>query len=407
MYFRIPFRIHITLVCFKGREVRSITCSNVGSAERSEVEPTLDSGSRSLTLCRSNADDVRELDRCQIFGISPNSRQSRVNSSSSYLQGRDTSNMSFQSFVGIDIAKAKFDVAIGLTDKVLTLSNDSRGFADLCDKLSEPGTCLIVMEATGGYEKSLALYLADQGHVVAVVNPRQVRDFAKAMNILAKTDKIDARVLAKFGELVRPRSIAITNEKQDELDELVTRRRQLIGTRTAEKNRKAQTRSKVVSKSIQRCIDALTKDICRMDAEIAKLIESDDDWKNRLDILKSTPGVGEVVANTLVAELPELGTFNRSQISALVGVVPYNRDSGTLQGKRAIFGGRPAVRSALYMAALSAQKYNPAIKQFADRLRAQAKPPKVILVACMRKILITLNTMIKTNSKWKNLAQST
>lgn len=315
--------------------------------------------------------------------------------------------MSFQSFVGIDIAKAKFDVAIGLNSKVLTLSNDSNGFADLCAKLSEPGSCLIVMEATGGYEKSLALYLADRGHVVAVVNPRQVRDFAKAMNILAKTDKIDARVIAKFGELVRPRSIAITNEKQGELDELVTRRRQLIAARTAEKNRKSQSSSKIVSESIDRCIEALTNDIHQMDAEIAKLIESDDDWKNRLDILKSTPGVGEVVANTLVAELPELGTFNRSQISALVGVVPYNRDSGTLKGKRAIYGGRAAVRTALYMAALTAQTHNPAIKQFADRLRAQSKPPKVILVACMRKLLITLNTMIKTNSKWKNLAQST
>lgn len=359
-----------------------------------------------MALCPSVAEDVGELDRRQTFGISPNSRLSRVESSSSYLQGRDTSKMSFEHFIGIDIAKAKFDVALGIENKVLQFKNDTSGHAELSEQLPTPGTCLIVMEATGGYEKALAVNLVEQGHVVAVVNPRQVRDFAKAMNILAKTDKIDARVIAKFGQLIRPRSIAISNEKQDELDQLVTRRRQLIGTRTAEKNRQGQATSKVVRKSIQKILDALNKDVRRIDAEIAKLVQSDDDWKSRLEILKSVPGVGEVVATTLVAELPELGTFNRNQIGALVGVVPFNRDSGTLKGTRSIFGGRPAVRSALYMAALSAQKWNPAIKRFADRLKSQAKPPKVILVACMRKLLITLNTMVKTKSKWENLLQN-
>lgn len=359
-----------------------------------------------MALGSSDAEDEGELDRRQFLGISPNSRLSRVISSSSYLQGRDTSKMSFEHFIGIDISKAKFDVAMGAESQVLPFNNDASGLAEFSKQLPQQGTCLIVMEATGGYEKSLALHLADQGHVVAVVNPRQVRDFAKAMGILAKTDKIDARVIAKFGELVRPRAIAVTPEKQDELDQLVTRRRQLIVTRTAEKNRLEQATSKVVRKSIQKIIDTLNKDIRRIDAEITKLVESDDDWKSRLEILKSTPGVGDVVASTLVAELPELGTLNRNQITALVGVVPFNRDSGTLKGKRAIFGGRPAVRSALYMAALSAQKWNPAIKRFADRLRDQAKPPKVVIVACMRKLLITLNTMMKTNSKWENLTQN-
>lgn len=314
--------------------------------------------------------------------------------------------MTFTHFVGIDIAKAKFDVAAGVDGQVFQLSNDATGFAELSKRLSQPGSCLIVMEATGGYEKALAVYLTDLGHVVSVVNPRQVRDFAKAMNILAKTDKIDARVLAVFGERIRPRAVAITNEKQDELDQLVTRRRQLIATRTSEKNRKGQTSSKVVRESIQTIIDALDKDIRLMDCEIAKLIESDDDWKTRMEILTSTPGIGDVVARTIVAELPELGTLNRNQIGALVGVVPLNRDSGTLKGKRSIFGGRPSVRSALYMAALSARRHNPAIKQFADRLKAQSKPPKVVLVACMRKLLITLNTMMKTQTKWQNVLQN-
>ena len=314
--------------------------------------------------------------------------------------------MTFSHFVGIDVAKAKFDVALGSDGMVFQLANDSAGFSELTKRLPQPGSCLIVMEATGGYEKSLAVYLVDQKHVVSVVNPRQVRDFAKAMNTLAKTDTIDARVLAKFGESIRPRAIAITNEKQDELDQLVTRRRQLVALCTAEKNRHGQASSKVVRKSIQKILEALNQDIRRMDNEIAKLVESDDDWKNRFDILKSTPGVGDVVASTIVAELPELGTLNRNQISALVGLVPFNRDSGTLKGKRSIFGGRPSVRSVLYMAALSAIKWNPTIKQFADRLKAQSKPHKVILVACMRKLLITLNTMIKTQIKWQNLVQN-
>lgn len=312
--------------CSKGGGECVNTCSNVVPAERSEAGTILEAGGRSLPLGPSTAEDVGELDRRQPLGISPNSRLSRGNASSSCLQGRDTSKMTFTHFVGIDIAKAKFDVAAGVDGQVFQLSNDATGFAELSKRLSQPGACLIVMKATGGYEKALAVYLTDLGHVVSVVNPRQVRDFAKAMNILAKTDKIDARVLAVFGERIRPRAVAITNEKQDELDQLVTRRRQLIATRTSEKNRKGQASSKVVRESIQTIIDALDKDIRLMDCEIAKLIESDGDWKTRMDILSSTPGVGDVVARTLVAELPELGTLNRNQIGALAGVVPLNRN---------------------------------------------------------------------------------
>ncbi len=381
--------------------------SSVLDAERSEADRTLEADVRSIALSPRSPEDAGEQDRRRFFGISPNSRQSRALASSSYLQGRDTSKMSFEHFIGIDVAKAKFDVALGVDKQVVQFTNDLDGFEKLSNTLPKPGTCLVVVEATGGYEKALAVHLTQEGHVVSVVNPRQVRDFAKAMNILAKTDKIDARVIAKFGQLVRPRAISITNEKQDELDQLVTRRRQLVAARTAEKNRQGLAKSKVVFKSIQRSLDALNRDIRKMDDEIAKLIESDDDWRSRFEILRSTPGVGEVVAKTLIAELPELGNLNRSQISALVGVVPFNRDSGTIRGARSIIGGRTSVRSALYMAALSARQHNPAIRKFAERLQAQSKPSKVILVACMRKLLITLNALLRSKTKWENLVQAT
>ena len=309
--------------------------------------------------------------------------------------------MTFKHFIGIDIAKAKLDVALNTDLPVETIRNNSAGHQQLLEKLPKAGTSLVVVEATGRYERAVVLELVNAGHIVAVVNPRQVRDFAKALGILAKTDKIDARVIAKFGEVVRPRAVAETSEKQDELDELVTRRRQLVATRTSEKNRQGATNSKIVRKSIQKSLDHLSKDIRRIGDEIDRMVRSDDDWRNRANILKSAPGVGDVTATTLIAELPELGKLNRQQISSLVGVVPFNRDSGTMKGQRTIFGGRRAVRCVLYMAALSAMRHNHVIKAFADRLRNQSKSPKVIIVACMRKLLVILNTMIKTNTQWK------
>ena len=262
--------------------------------------------------------------------------------------------------------------------------------------------CLVVIEATGRYEKAVALALVDAGYLVSVVNPRQVRDFAKALGILAKTDRIDARVIARFGEQVRPRALAQMHEKQDELDQLVTRRRQLIASRTAEKNRTGTVTAKVVRKSLQKIVDQLSKEIRRIDSEISRLIKSDEEWKGRSELLQSAPGVGEVTATTLIAEVPELGQLNRQKISALVGVAPFNRDSGQFRGRRTIFGGRRAVRSALYMAALAARRCNPVIREFADRLEAQGKLPKVILVACMRKLLVILNSMVKTNTHWNH-----
>ena len=382
------------------------TCKNtdavVVAAERSEAVTTTAADNRSMSLRSGNAETVGELDRCRSFETSPNSRQSRrtTRTSSSYLQGRDTSHMKFECVIGIDVSKKKLDVADGPKSFVGCFGNDDAGHRLVLKALPKPESCLVVLEATGGYQKRIVLKLVNAGHLVAVVNPRQVRDFAKALGILAKTDKIDARVISHFGQMVRPRTVAQTHEKQDELDELVTRRRQLISLRTAEMNRKTTATSRFVRKNVQQNVDRLSKDIRRIDSEIAKLVKSDDQWKGKYELLQSTPGVGAVTATTLIAEVPELGQLNRQKIAALVGVAPYNRDSGQFRGRRTIYGGRRAVRSALYMAALTARRHNPVIRAFADRLAVQGKLPKVILVACMRKLLVILNTMVKTNTHW-------
>jgi transposase len=259
---------------------------------------------------------------------------------------------------------------------------------------------LIVIEATGGYERRLVAELLDAGHRVAVVNPRQVRDFAKAFGILAKTDRLDAAVLASFAEKVRPRANAPHAEKQAELQQLVARRRQLVDLRTAESNRLETITVKAVRKDVQQVVDHLNKHLRKIEQEILAAIESDDDWHDKMKILTSTPGIGVTSAATILAELPELGQANRQKVSALVGVAPYANDSGTRRGKRSIRGGRATLRCGLYMAALSASRCNPVIKAFAERLKAQGKPAKVVLTACLRKLLVILNTMLKTNSPW-------
>jgi len=308
--------------------------------------------------------------------------------------------MDFACVIGIDVAKAKLDVANGQDSPIQQFDNDASGHQQLLKTLPKQKTCLVVLEATGQYEKHIVMELVNAGHLVSVVNPRQVLDFAKAIGILAKTDKIDARVISHFGQLVRPRTVAQTHEKQDELDQLVTRRRQLIATRTAEMNRQSMATSKVVRKSVQQHVDHLKKDIRKIDVEITRLVKSDEEWNGKSELLQSAPGVGPVTASTLIAELPELGKISRQKISSLVGIAPFNRDSGQFRGRRMIFGGRRTVRSVLYMAALTARRHNPVIRAFADRLEAQGKLPKVIIVACMRKLLVILNTMVKTNTSW-------
>ncbi len=307
--------------------------------------------------------------------------------------------------VGVDVSKDSLDVCLLPEEKKLTVSYDESGLKQLLRQLPAKGSCLVVVEATGGYHRRLVAELTDAGHLVAVVNPRQVRDFARGLGILAKTDRIDATVIARFGQHVRPRTIEKTPEKLTELKQLVARRRQLVDLRTAEKNRLETITVKSVHKSIQQVIQLLNKQIERIEKDILHLLQSDDDWKDKMNLLGSVPGVGAVTIASLMAELPELGMLNRQEIAALVGLAPFNRDSGRFRGKRSIWGGRASVRSVLYMAALTARRCNPIIRQFANRLEAEGKLFKVVITACMRKLLVILNTMVKENTHWNpNLA---
>jgi transposase len=313
----------------------------------------------------------------------------------------DTSNnQSFASFVGIDVAKKSLDIFVSSNQRCHSATNSTKGYKKIIKLLPQPGACLIVMEATGSYQKPVAMALLEAGHCVAVVNPRQVRRFAQGIGILAKTDKIDAKILARYAELVRPRTMEKPSENQVQIADLASRRRQLIDLRTAESNRLKQTQQKSVCKSIEQTIQFLNEQIEAIDKQIESLIESDEAWSDQAKLVKSVPGVGKGTAAALAANLPELGRLNRQEIAALVGIAPFNRDRGQFRGKRSIQGGRKQIRSTLYMAALSARKCNPVIREFAQRLTSQGKAPKVVLVACMRKLLVILNTMVKNNTHW-------
>jgi len=302
--------------------------------------------------------------------------------------------------VGIDVAKDSLDVCLLPTEHQFTVTNDPDGFRQLIDQLPAAGTCQVVLEATGGYQRRVVAALVTAGHQVAVVNPRQVRDFARGLGILAKTDRLDARVIALFGQHAQPRPVEIGSEKQTALRELVTRRRQLIELRTAEQNRLETATTKVVRKNVRHMVEQLDKQIRQLEEAIGTLLQSDPQLASKAKLIETTPGVGKVTTTTLVADVPELGHLNRQQIAALVGVAPFNRDSGKFQGRRAIWGGRAAVRKVLYMAALTARRCNPLIRAFAERLEAAGKPFKVVITACMRKLLVILNTMVKFQLPW-------
>lgn len=308
----------------------------------------------------------------------------------------------FHSFVGIDVAKHSLEVCLLPESRSWATTNDRDGFGQLLKELPPSGECLVVVEATGGYQRALVAELLAAGHRVAVVNPRRVRDFARGLNLLAKTDRLDAQVIARFGQQALPRSLENSTGNQDRLAQLVARRRQLIDLRTAEKCRLETASSSVVVKSVRGVIEQLDKFVRRIEKELSELVESDDQLQCRSRTLQTVPGVGAVTAATLVAELPELGRLQRQEISALVGVAPFNRDSGKFHGRRTIWGGRAAVRGALYMATLTARRFNPVIRAFAQRLEAAGKPFKVVMVACMRKLLVILNAMIKNNSAWND-----
>lgn len=308
--------------------------------------------------------------------------------------------------VGIDVAKDHLDVHLWPTGQSFKLENNPAGIAKLVDQLRSSTIRLVVVEATGRYERRVAFELMSAGHEVAIVNPRQPRDFAKASGQLAKTDAIDARILAQFGAVIGPRKSENPSENQLLLDELVTRRRQLVDMITAENQRSSQTWNKKLRASIERHLTTLKKELESIETQIAELIDRDDDWREKLKLLKSVPGVGEATAATLIAELPELGKLNRQQIAALVGVAPMNRDSGNQRGQRHITGGRQSVRNILYMATLTARTHNPTIKAMATRLSKAGKPFKVMMTACLRKLLTMLNSMVKNNKTWRVTCQA-
>lgn len=305
-------------------------------------------------------------------------------------------------WIGIDVAKDSLDVAWTTSNGVdrHSVGNSRSGHDTLLEQLPAPTDARVVVEATGGYERALVTALIEAGYRVAVVNPRQVRDFAKALGILAKTDRIDALVLARFGQQVEPRVLEEDPRQRAELMQLVARRRQLIELRTMESNRLQQATARTAQKSIRHVLKLLEKEIKHLEAEIARLLASDDDWRGKITLLSTVPGVAKVTSATLVAEVPELGRLNRQAIAALVGLAPFNDDSGRHRGTRRIAGGRASVRHVLYMAALSARRCNPVIRAFAERLAAQGKKPKVVIAACMRKLLVILNSMIKNNMPW-------
>ena len=303
-------------------------------------------------------------------------------------------------YVGIDVSKARLDGDLAPAPAPFQAANDAAGIAAVCARLVALGPALVVLEATGGLEAALAAALVLAGVPVAVVNPRQVRDFAKALGRLAKTDAIDASTLALFGERIKPPARPLSDEATRTFEALLARRLQLIEMRTAEQNRLGGPASKPVQASLQAHIDWLTAQVEQVDKDLTAAIEASPVWRAKDDLLQGIAGIGPAVARTLLAALPELGELTRQQIAALAGLAPKNRDSGKFRGRRSIGGGRAVVRSALYMAALSASRYNPALKKFSERLKAAGKAAKVRLVAVARKLLTIANAILRDKKPW-------
>jgi len=302
-------------------------------------------------------------------------------------------------FIGIDVSKATLDIASLPDGESWTVTNDDPGLAELAPRLVALAPVLIVLEATGGFELLAALALAKAGLPVAVVNPRQVRDFAKAMGQLAKTDALDAGMLAAFAQRIRPEPRPLPDEAARLLESLLTRRRQIVDMLTAEKNRLGFARGPV-KRDIGQHIRWLEKRLRDVDDDLQDAVTASPLYHAKAALLRSVPGVGQVTTLTLLATLPELGQLSRHQIAALVGVAPMNRDSGTVRGKRMVWGGRAPVRAVLYMATLVGVKHNPVLRVFYERLRAAGKPFKVAATACMRKLLTILNAMLHQNRRW-------
>jgi len=303
-------------------------------------------------------------------------------------------------FVGVDVSKDSLDVAIGLEKQILTFANDQKGVDALIEKLSRIGPELIVFESTGGYERLAASSFVEAGLPVVIVNPRQVRDFAKSAGILAKTDAIDARVIVRFAAAVKPDVRPLKDRQTLELTAMVTRRRQIIEMIVAENNRSklANKRSK---KDIKDHIRWLEKRLDKIESDIDKMIQISPIWRCKDNILRSVPGIGPITSASLICDLPELGVLSPKKIAMLAGLAPLNCDSGKFRGRRRIWGGRSSVRSGLYMATLAATRCNPAIKIFYQRLTAAGKCHKVAITACMRKLLIIANAMLRDQTLWQ------
>jgi transposase len=303
-------------------------------------------------------------------------------------------------FVGIDVAKARLDIAVRPSGEQWTARNDAAGIEELAARLTELAPTLVVLEATGGLETPLAAALTAAGVALAIINPRQGRDFAKAVGQLAKTDALDAQLLARFAEAVRPAPRPVPDGQAQALAALLARRRQLIGMVVAEQQRLG-TALPQVRPRIEAHITWLRQELAEVDAELHETIRQSPVWREKEQLLRTVPGVGPVLAMTLVADLPELGQCSRKQIAALVGLAPLNCESGMLRGRRIIWGGRGRVRAALYMGTLVAIKHNSVLRPFYERLLAAGKPKKVALIACMHKLLLALNAILRKRVSWQ------
>ncbi len=304
-------------------------------------------------------------------------------------------------FWGIDVSKTALDLAQWDQKDVKQFANDAVGIAAMVERLSsETAVTLIVVEASGGFEQTMVTELAAASLPIVVVNPTRVRNFARAKGQLAKTDKIDARMIAGFAQAIRPEVRPLGTAEQQLIKALVTRRRQLIDMQTAEKNRRTSINPELLPR-LEKHLDWLETELAEIEEDLNDWIDQNAQWRETRASLESVPGVGQVTSFTLLAELPELGTLSRQKIAALVGLAPFNRDSGRFRGRRHIFGGRSDVRSVLYMAALSGIRYNPILKAFYDRLIAKGKLPKVAITACMRKLLTILNAIIRDEATWQ------
>jgi transposase len=306
-------------------------------------------------------------------------------------------------FVGVDVAKDTLDIFRPDLNEVSKIENSENAVQEFCLKLQKKKrNVIVVMEATGGYETLLVHELAKHDIPAAVANPRQVRDFAKGLGVDAKTDLLDARVLARFGEVVRPKPMAVKSDHERKHGALVARRNQLLELINQENNRLKQSWDNDAKQSIREVLEVLKKQLESIDSQLAKMLQTDTENKRTIEILESVKGVGPVMISTVIAELPELGKLNRGEVARLVGVAPINRDSGQKSGKRFIGGGRGQVRRVLYMATIVAIRHNPAIKAFYQRLKALGKESKVAIVACMRKLITLLNFLVKTDALWIN-----